>query len=137
MPEDYKSTPALRWFAEDRVRDTPDSGPAPCDTVGLKGLQTASGKIEFVSSSLTRLEKTGTIDPERPALGAQYLDSWEGHKTKELVAKYPLQMISPHPRWSFHTLADGKRELAAERGKRPPDAQGGWPLLLDNADEPR
>ena len=29
MPEDYKSTPALRWFTEDRKRDTPDWGPHP------------------------------------------------------------------------------------------------------------
>nr|AOS48132.1 anaerobic dehydrogenase [uncultured bacterium] len=67
FPEDHKSTPALRWFAEDRVRDTPDWA-IPSDTVGLKGLQTASGKIEFVSSSLARFEAGGNIDPERPIM---------------------------------------------------------------------
>ena len=40
VPKDRKSTPALRWFAEDRKRDTPDWGPAPGDTHGGKGLQT-------------------------------------------------------------------------------------------------
>jgi trimethylamine-N-oxide reductase (cytochrome c) len=107
FPEDHKSTPALRWFAEDRVRDTPDWA-IPSDTVGLKGLQTASGKIEFVSSSLARFEAGGNIDPERPTMGPQFIPSWEGHHTADLYKKYPLQMVSPHPRFSFHTMGDGK-----------------------------
>ncbi len=107
FPKDHKPTPAMRWFAEDRVRDTPDWA-IPSDTVGLKGLQTASGKIEFVSSSLTRFEAGGNIDPERPAMGPQFIPSWEGHHTSELYGKYPLQMVSPHPRFSFHTMGDGK-----------------------------
>ena len=107
MPEDYKSTPAMRWFAEGRKRDTPDWGPRPGDTVGLQGLQTASGKIEFVSSAIKRLEMD-VIDPERPALGPQYIPSWEGHHTTERYEKYPLQMVSPHPRFSFHTMGDSK-----------------------------
>ena len=35
------------------------TGACPWDTVGLKGLQTNSGKIEFVANSLTRMEKQG------------------------------------------------------------------------------
>ncbi|MFH0916108.1 MAG: molybdopterin-dependent oxidoreductase [bacterium] len=108
VPEDHEPTPALRWFAEDREKDTPDWGPPVWDQVALKGLQTSSGKIEFVSSSLTRFEKTGTVDPERPALGPQYIESWEGHHTTELYGRYPLQMVSPHPRFSFHTMGDAK-----------------------------
>jgi anaerobic selenocysteine-containing dehydrogenase len=107
-PEEKKSAPALRWFAEGRAKDTADWGPAPWDQLGGEGLQTMSGKIEFVASSLTRLEATGTIDPERPAMGPQYLESWEGHHTAELYGKYPLQMVSPHPKYSFHTMGDGK-----------------------------
>ncbi len=90
------------------MRDTPDIGPKPWDTVALKGLQTQSGKIEFVASSLTRFEQGGTIDPERPAMGPQYIPSWEGHHTAELVGKYPLQLVSPHPRFSMHTMGDMK-----------------------------
>jgi molybdopterin guanine dinucleotide-containing S/N-oxide reductase-like protein len=108
VPADRKPTPALRWFAEDRVRDTPEPGPKPWDTVGLKGLQTTSGKIEFVASSLRRFYETGPADPERPAMGPQYIPSWEGHHTKELADRYPLQLISPHPRFSLHTMGDGK-----------------------------
>ncbi len=107
FPEDHVSTPAMRWFAEGRVRDTPDWGPRPGDTIGLKGLQTASGKIEFVSSAIKRLEMD-VVDPERPAMGPQYIPSWEGHRTEELYGKYPLQMVSPHPRFSFHTMGDSK-----------------------------
>ena len=36
-PADRKSTPGMRWFAEDRERDTPDWGPAPWEVVQNKG----------------------------------------------------------------------------------------------------
>ncbi|HTX69714.1 MAG TPA: molybdopterin-dependent oxidoreductase [Thermoleophilia bacterium] len=108
VPPDRPRTPALRWFAEDRVRDTPDLGPKPWDAAGLKGLQTASGKIEFVASSLRRFEEGGAHDPERPVMGPQYIPSWEGHHTPELAGRFPLQLVSPHPRFSFHTMGDGK-----------------------------
>ena len=29
-------------------------------------------------------------------------------RSTELLANYPLQLISPHPRYSFHTAQDGK-----------------------------
>jgi trimethylamine-N-oxide reductase (cytochrome c) len=107
VPEETPYTPALRWFAEDRAKDTPDGSPV-WDTVKKKGLQTSSGKIEFVSSSLTRFYQTDSEDPERPAMGPQYIPSWEGHRTTELYEKFPLQMVSPHARYSFHTMGDGK-----------------------------
>ena len=31
-----------------------------------------------------------------------------GHHNKALYAKYPLNLFSPHPRYSFHTMFDGK-----------------------------
>lgn len=100
--EDHKSTPALRWFAEDRVRDTPDWGPSPAFSVGRKGLQTASGKIEFAPESLKRF---GGAD-DRPVL-PKYVPSWEGHHS-ETFKKYPIAMMSPHPRFSLHTMMDNK-----------------------------
>ncbi|MCJ7596833.1 MAG: hypothetical protein MUO52_18885, partial [Desulfobacterales bacterium] len=66
--------------------------------------QTQSGKIEFECSSLKRFDPD---DPERPTI-TKYIPSWEGHHTRELYEKYPLQLISPHPRFSFHTMGDGK-----------------------------
>jgi len=108
VPEGQRSTPALRWFAEDRPKDTPDMGPPPWDQIAGKGLQTQSGKIEFAANSLARFYATDGVDPERPVMGPQYIESWEGHHTEELLKKYPLAMVSPHPRFTFHTIGDGK-----------------------------
>ena len=37
----------------------------------------------------------------------KYVPSHEGVKT-ERAAQFPLQLVSPHPRFSFHTQGDGK-----------------------------
>jgi trimethylamine-N-oxide reductase (cytochrome c) len=127
VSEDHKSTPALRWFAEDRKRDTPDWGPPPWDVVDGKGLATQSGKIEFVSSSLKRFYESGdVVDEERPVMGPQYLESWEGHRTTELTGRFPLQLISPHPRFSFHTMGDGKDAWAADIDDHRELKDDGW-----------
>jgi trimethylamine-N-oxide reductase (cytochrome c) len=111
LSDDYKSTPALRWFAEDRKRDTPDWGPHPESQEEFgKGLQTTSGLIEFESSSLKKFDPD---DEERPLI-PKYRFSWEGHHTTALYKKYPLQLISPHPRFSFHTMGDAKESWINE-----------------------
>ncbi|MBW1802838.1 MAG: molybdopterin-dependent oxidoreductase, partial [Deltaproteobacteria bacterium] len=105
MPEDYKFTPALRWFAEGREKDTPDPGPAPERQKEFgRGLQTPSGRIEFEPSSLKNFDPH---DEERPLI-PKYIHSWEGHHTAQLYKKYPLQLITPHPRYTFHTMGDAK-----------------------------
>ena len=68
------------------------------------GLQTQSGKLEFEASSLKRFAPD---DPERPPM-MRYVPAWEGPHAAELYEKYPLQLITPHPRHSFHTQSDGK-----------------------------
>ena len=95
---------AYRWFYEGRKKDVPEPHPLPGDYTEefLEGLQTQSGKIEFIPESLKKAD-----DPERPALN-RYKPSWEGTRTKELTDKYPLQLLSSHPRYTFHTLGDGK-----------------------------
>lgn len=100
--------PGFNWFAEGRKKDAPEPHPIPSEYREKygEGLQTQSGKIEFIPSSLKRLED----DPYRPALN-KYVPSWEGRQTTELYKKYPLQMISPHPRFSFHTHHDGKESF--------------------------
>ncbi len=97
---------SFRWFADGRPKDTPELAPLPGDYTEKfgRGLQTQSGKIEFECSSLKRFDPE---DPERPTI-SKYIPSWEGHHTVELYAKYPLQLITPHPRFSFHTMGDGK-----------------------------
>ncbi len=62
---------------------------------------TYSGKIEFVSQSLTQ---NFPNDEERPPL-PHYIPSWEGY-TSDLIKKFPLQLISPHVRYSYHTHYD-------------------------------
>jgi molybdopterin guanine dinucleotide-containing S/N-oxide reductase-like protein len=96
----------LRWFAENRKKDTPNMAPLPGDYTEEfgRGLQTQSGKFEFVCSSLQRFDPN---DPERPTM-TKYIPAWEGHHTKDIYDKYPLFLVSPHPRFSFHTHNDGK-----------------------------
>ena len=101
VPEDYKPTPALRWFYEGRECDTPDYRNPKRGTEKARELGTFSGKIEFVSESL---KKFTPDDQERPPL-ARYIPSWEGYDS-DLAQRYPLQLISPHPRMTFHTHHD-------------------------------
>ncbi len=106
-PEKPETRPptAYRWFAEGRKKDLPEAMPLPGDYTEqfLEGLQTQSGKFEFESSSLKRYAPD---DPERPPI-VKYTPSWEGPGVPELAA-YPLQLITPHARYSFHTQGDGK-----------------------------
>lgn len=98
--ENYKPTPALRWFYENREADTPEHNPKK-DAGKTKELGTYSGKIEFFSQSLAKLMPG---DPERPPV-PHHIPSWEGH-TSDLAQKFPLQFISPHPRFSYHSHND-------------------------------
>jgi trimethylamine-N-oxide reductase (cytochrome c) len=106
LPEGERHSPYMRWFAEDREKDAPEALPLPsqyAETFG-KGLQTPSGKIEFVATTIAR---SGSTDPGRQPLN-RYVPSWEGRATTDLIGRYPLQMVSTHPRYSFHTFSDGK-----------------------------
>jgi len=115
-------TPALRWFYEGRRRDTIGAGPAGGGVMGMPdgtGLGTQSGKIEFESNSLKRFDPN---DPERPPV-PHYIPSWEGPDTP-LAKKYPLQLMTPHARYSFHTQHDAKEtwiDEIPEHRRRGPD----------------
>jgi trimethylamine-N-oxide reductase (cytochrome c) len=108
-PPAKRPSVSYRWYAEDRAKDTPDLAPLPAEYTEQfrRGLQTQSGKLEFVCSSLKRFDPD---DPERPVM-TMHIPSWEGHHSDELLKKYPLQLISPHPRYSFHTMGDGKDSI--------------------------
>jgi molybdopterin guanine dinucleotide-containing S/N-oxide reductase-like protein len=110
--EELRDPVSFRSFAEDRLKDTPEIAPLPADYTEqvFRGLQTQSGKLEFVCSSLERFDPD---DPERPVM-TKYIPSWEGHHTTDLYRKYPLQLITPHPRYSFHTMGDGKHSWVNE-----------------------
>ena len=105
-PVERRDPVSYRWFAEGRAKDTPELTPLPADYTeefGM-GLQTQSGKLEFEASSLKRFDPD---DPERGPI-MRYVPAWEGPHATELYEKYPLQLITPHPRHSFHTQSDGK-----------------------------
>lgn len=104
--EELRAPVSYRWFAEGRKKDVPELSPLPSDYTEewRSGLQTQSGKLEFEASSLKRFAPD---DPERPPIPT-FIPSWEGHHNRELYAKYPLNLISPHPRYSFHTMFDAK-----------------------------
>jgi trimethylamine-N-oxide reductase (cytochrome c) len=61
-------------------------------------LGTFSGKFEFVSESLTYWAPDD--EARRPI--PQYQDSWEGHKSLS-ADKFPYGLVSPHPRFDYHT----------------------------------
>jgi molybdopterin guanine dinucleotide-containing S/N-oxide reductase-like protein len=109
---ELKKTVALNWFAEDRVRDTPDWGPHPANTVGLKGLQTRTGKVEFIATSIRNFEEQGFVDEGRPAMHT-YVPAFESHHSP-LFKKYPIGVIAPHPKFSFHTMGDGKDSFMSD-----------------------
>jgi trimethylamine-N-oxide reductase (cytochrome c) len=130
VPENYHPTPALRWFAEGREVDTPDSNPNK-GTDKAKELGTYSGKIEFASESL---RQNMPDDQERPIV-PHFIRSWEGYKSKA-YNKYPLQIISPHPRFSFHTHYDNHtswlNEIPQHRVKK--DGYYWWPVRINPID---
>jgi molybdopterin guanine dinucleotide-containing S/N-oxide reductase-like protein len=101
IPDDYKPTPGLRWFAEGRAVDTPDTGNKKRGTDKAHELGTYTGKIEFASESL----RQNLPDDETRPIVPHFLPSWEGYKS-EPYKKYPLQIVLPHPRFSFHVEYD-------------------------------
>ncbi|MBN1188266.1 MAG: molybdopterin-dependent oxidoreductase [Dehalococcoidales bacterium] len=132
LPKDYKPTVSNRWFYEGRPCDTPDPMNPNLGTDKAHLLATYSGKIEFVSESLTKFDAN---DEERPPM-PRYIPSWEGYDTKDLVKKYPLQMITPHVRFSYHTHHDNKNpwleDIPIHRIKK--NGYSWWPVRLNPGD---
>ncbi|MBT3929803.1 MAG: molybdopterin-dependent oxidoreductase, partial [Rhodospirillaceae bacterium] len=97
---------AYKWFADGEKKNIPEAMPLPGDYTEqfLEGLQTQSGLFEFESSSLKRFAPD---DPERPPI-VKYQSSWEGPNVAGLGDRFPLQMLTPHSRFSFHSHGDGK-----------------------------
>jgi len=77
----------------------------------MSGLQTVSARS---SSSPPACACAAERDHRPRAAGARFRNTsnrGEGHHTEALLADYPLQLISPHPRFSFHTMGDAKEFL--------------------------
>jgi trimethylamine-N-oxide reductase (cytochrome c) len=131
IDDDYKSTPSLRWFAEGRDCDTPDPNNPKRGTIKAKELGTYSGKIEFASESL---KSKFPDDDERPVV-PRYIESFEGHHS-DLYQKYSLQLLSPHPRFTFHCHYDKHTDwlddIPTHRIKK--DGYAWWPARLNPKD---
>jgi len=133
ISDDYKAKPGLRWFYEGRPCDTPDVGNAKrLDPEHWGELGTFSGKIEFVSESLKQYFPD---DEERPVV-PRYIRSWEGYLTPGLYDKYPLQLLSPHPRFTFHCHydkhTDWLNDIPVHRIKK--DGHPWWPARINPED---
>jgi molybdopterin guanine dinucleotide-containing S/N-oxide reductase-like protein len=103
--EEKRAPLSWNWFYEGRKKDVPEPMPLPSDYSGKyrEGLQTQSGKIEFDCESLKRFDPEST---ERPSIAKYQRPEESPHA--EGFEEFPLQLISPHPRFSFHTQGDGK-----------------------------
>ncbi|MEZ5486827.1 MAG: molybdopterin-dependent oxidoreductase [Steroidobacteraceae bacterium] len=101
-PEGSRAPVAMRWFYEGRKKDVPEPSPLPSAFVGSygEGLQTTSGKYEFVPATLKRID-----DAERPPLN-RYMRTFENPESNPELAQYPLQLLSPHSRYPFHVMGD-------------------------------
>jgi len=95
VPENWERYPGFRWFAEGYPCNTPNH--KPCQEEGKLG--TFTGKFEFVSESLLHW---APHDEARTPI-ATYKHSWEGHHSIK-VRKYPFHLITPHPRFDYHTM---------------------------------
>lgn len=109
--EGLRTSVAYRWFYEGRRKDVPEPHPLPSEykKEWNQGLQTPRGKFEFECQTLKRFAPD---DEERPPI-LKYVRSWEGHQSAR-TQEYPLQLITPHPRFSFHTQGDGKSAYVNE-----------------------
>ena len=121
----------MRWFAEGRAKDVPEPMPLPGQYSGAfgEGVPTQSGRIEFVPHSLRRIE---AADPERPALN-RYIAGWEGPGTQ---SPFPLQLVTVHPRYSFHTYHDGKESAISHLADHRVliDGRRYWVLSMNEED---
>ncbi len=101
-PEDARAPTANRWYYEGRKKDTPEPYPLPADYVGEfgEGLQTTSGKFEFLPDTLNQID-----DPARPPLN-RYQKSYENAEAEPALADFPLQLLTPHTRYPFHIMGD-------------------------------
>ena len=133
---EYHTRISNRWFYEGRVCDTIDPMRDMVDpslAIGVsKKMGTKTGLIEFESQSL---KEHFPDDEERP-LVARYIPSWEGYDTPRLSKKYPLQFISTHVRFSYHTQYDNKctwlDDIPIHRIKK--DGYTWWPIRLHPSD---
>ncbi len=108
--EDAREPLANNWYYEGRKKDTPDPYPLPSDYVDdyLDGLQTPSGKFEFIAETLKRID-----DPDRPPL-CEYTPSYEDSERDPELGEFPLKLQTAHTRYAYHVMGDGTDSTLAD-----------------------
>jgi trimethylamine-N-oxide reductase (cytochrome c) len=133
LPEDRRDPVGLSWFAQGIKKNTPELPPLPSEYYGRynEGLETPSGKFEFEAQTLKRFDPN---DKERMPI-CTYIPSREGTES-ELYGKYKLQLISPHAKYSFHTMGDSKDSCINDIGehRRLIDGYHFWIFRMNPAD---
>ena len=104
-----KPTPALRWFAEDREKDTPDWGPAPWDQV--RGQGTADDE---------RQDRVRGLQPQaprgKPARSTPSARSWDRSTSSAGKATTPRNCTTnTHSRWSPRTRSSASTPWATRK----------------------
>ena len=131
--ERLRAPVAYRWFNEGRRKDLPEPHPLPSEyKLGyLQGMQTPSGKFEF---DCTTLKRYAPDDEERPPI-LKYVRSRESIASPR-AERYPLQLMTPHPKYSFHTTGDGKDSVTndIEEHRLLIDGHYFWVLRLNPID---
>ena len=99
-------------------------------------LKTPSGKIEFYSENLAKLQ-----DPERPPVPhyIPYGETWQESLLHPRAKKYPFLLVSNHPRWRMHAQLDDVawfREIPTCK-VRGPDGYLYEPAWINPADAER
>ena len=101
-PEEYKSAPGLRWYAEGRADDTADTGNPKRGTDKDNELGTYTGKIEFASESLRQ-----NMPDDEGAAHCVRTGFPPGRDTRpDRTTSIRCRSSLPHPRFSFHTHYD-------------------------------
>ncbi len=113
FPEDYKPTPALRWFYEEGT-----------------GLATPSGKIELYSKVLA--DYYGENNPEIAPI-PRYVEPKDG-RDSPVAEKYPIVCMVTHPKFRFHTMQENVTWLRDLHKIKGPDGQEHEPIWLNKDD---
>ncbi len=113
---DYKPCKQFKLFYED-----PENNP----------IETPSGKLEIFSQKL--FERYGADNPEIPPV-PHYIPEWESRYTRPLADKYPLQLLSIHPKFRFHGKYNDISWLSEIYKVRGPDGYEYEPIYMNPAD---
>ena len=131
LPDDYTSTPAMRWFAEGRVRDTPDWGPRPGRHRRLQG--PADGlRQDRVREHGAQAPRAGRRRPRAAGDGPAVHPQLGGPPHDRALRQVPAADGEPAPALQLPHHGRLQGELA-QRGRRAPHPARRRALLLGDA----